>query len=110
VQPVIAILANGKARADVAVGQPVKFTGTIEAPPGSGLVIKAEWDFEGKGSYPVSSPVPGTAAKATVTTTYTFARPGTYFAVLRGYSQRRDARGTPFARIRNLARARVVVK
>ncbi len=110
IQPVVTVLANGAARTEVAAGQPVSFTGTIEAPPGTGHVIKAEWDFEGKGDYPVSAAIAGGSAKATVATSYSFARPGTYFAVLRGYSQRADAKGTPFARIRNLARARVVVK
>ena len=110
IQPVVTIAANGAARAEVAVGQPVRFTGTITAPPGTGTVIKAEWDFEGTGDYPVSSAVRGRAAAATVSARHAFTRPGTYFAVLRGYSQRADARGTPFARIRNLARARVVVK
>ena len=110
IQPVVTIAANGGVRAEVAVGQPVRFTGTITAPPGTGLVVKAEWDFDGKGDYPVSSPVSGKVATAMVRTTYTFSKPGTYFAVLRGYSQRAAAAGTPFARIRNLARARVVVK
>ncbi len=110
IQPVVTIAANGGVRAEVAVGQPVGFTGTITAPPGTGLVVKAEWDFDGKGDYPVSSAVSGKAATALVRATYTFSKPGTYFAVLRGFSQRRNAAGTPFARIRNLARARVVVK
>ena len=110
VQPVVTIAANGGARAEVSVGQPVRFTGTITAPPDTGLVVKAEWDFDGKGDYPVSSAVSGKAPTALVRTTFTFSKPGTYFAVLRGYSQRRDAAGTPFAQIRNLARARVVVK
>ena len=38
------------------------------------------------------------------------AKPGTYFVALRGYSQRANARGTPYAMIRNLARARGVVR
>ena len=73
-------------------------------------MVKAEWDFDGKGAYPVSSEVSGKAPTALVRTSYTFTNPGTYFAVLRGYSQRAAAAGTPFARIRNLARARVVIK
>lgn len=112
IQPVITLTANGAARSEVAVGQPVRFTGTITAPPGAGRVIKAEWDFEGAGDYPVSAAISGKSgtAKATVSASYSFAKPGTYFVALRGYAQRADARGTPFAMIRNLARARVVVK
>ncbi|MGE3689870.1 MAG: hypothetical protein AB7F98_00660 [Novosphingobium sp.] len=110
IQPLVSVLANGGARAEVAAGQPVRFTGTIEVPPGTGYVVGAEWDFEGKGDYPVTTRVPDRRTKATVSTTYTFTRPGTYFAVLRGYSQRSGNKTTPFARIKNLARARVVVK
>ncbi len=110
IQPVVTLRANGGVRAEVAARQPVRFTGTITAPPGTGTVIKAEWDFDGSGTFAQSSPVSGKAGTATVTTRHSFASPGTYFAVLRGYSQRKDAAGTPFAQVRNLARARVVVK
>ncbi len=110
IQPVITIAANGRALAEVAAGQPVRFTGTITAPPGTGLVVKAEWDFDGKGDFATNSPVSGRAGYATVTASHTFDKPGTYFAVLRGYAQRKDAAGTAFAQVRNLARARVVVK
>ena len=110
IQPVVTLKANGGARTEVAAGQPVRFTGSITAPPGTGLVVKAEWDFGGKGDFSVSSPVSGKAGYATVSTSHTFDKPGTYFAVLRGYAQRKDAAGTPFAQVRNLARARVEVK
>jgi hypothetical protein len=43
-------------------------------------------------------------------TTYTFSKPGTYFATLRVVSQRQGDANTPFARIENLDRVRVVVR
>jgi hypothetical protein len=106
----VTIKANGGARAEARVGQPISFSGTISAPPGAGAVVKAEWDFEGKGDFPVKSAVTPDKASAAVRTTYSFSRPGTYFATLRGYTQRQGDKTTPFARIRNLARARVVVR
>lgn len=109
VQPVVTVSVGGGDRIDIAAGQSVEFTGTIEVPPGAGSVIRAEWDFEGKGDFPVQSDIqPGT--KVTVHASHTFTKPGTYFATLRGYSQRDGDTDTPFARIRNLGRARVVVK
>jgi hypothetical protein len=42
--------------------------------------------------------------------TYTFSEPGTYFPVLRATSQREGDPNTPWARIENLDRVRVVVK
>ena len=48
--------------------------------------------------------------KVTITTTYTFTKAGTYFPTLRIASQREGDDKTPFARIQNLDRVRVVVK
>jgi hypothetical protein len=110
IQPLVSLQANGAARADVAAGQTVQFTGTIEVPPGTGSVVRAEWDFEGKGDFPVASELTDERAKVSVRASHAFARPGTYFVALRGSSQRSGDATTPFARIRNLARARVVVK
>src|SRR5262249_8419559 len=43
IQPVITLLANDAARADVSVGQPVTLSGRIQVPPGAGKVVKVEW-------------------------------------------------------------------
>jgi len=110
VQPVVTVLAEGRATARVKPGQTVNFTGTIDVPPGAGQVVHAEWDFDGKGAYPLSSPVGGRKTTKTVSASHSFAKPGTYFPALRVYSQRDSAAGTPFARIRNLGRVRVVVE
>ncbi len=110
IQPVVWLTANGKVRAEVAVGQPVKFSGTITVPPGAGEVIAAQWDFDGTGNFPVSSSVAHRAKTATVTIMHSFARSGTFFPSLRGISQRQDDARTPYARIQNLGRVRVVVK
>ncbi len=109
IQPLVVVAANGSARAEVAVGQPVQISGTITVPPGTGSVVGAEWDFDGSGSYPVKTPITGRRSSANVNMSHTFTAPGTYFVTLRGFSQRKPD-GTPFARLRNLARARVVVK
>jgi hypothetical protein len=112
IQPVVTLTANGGARADVKVGEPVTFAGVVEAPPNTGQVVRAEWDFEGRGDYPVKGQVVRTdasGARATVTTTRAFSKPGTYFPALRAASQRHPD-GTPYAQVENLARVRVVVK
>jgi len=112
VQPVVTLRANGAARTEVKVGQPVTFIGTVEVPPGTGKVVEAQWDFDGTGDFKVPGEVKlsdASGARATVTTTHSFASPGIYFAVLRASSQRQPD-DTPHARIPNLARARVVVK
>ena len=110
VQPVVALTANGGARAEIAAGQSVSFGGTITVPPGTGSVVAAEWDFDGAGKFPITSPVPKGAKTVTVRIAHRFDKPGTWFPALRGISQRQGDRATPYGRIENLGRVRVVVK
>jgi hypothetical protein len=110
IQPVVTLRVAGGQRAEVRAGQRVTFTGTIEVPPGAGGVVAAQWDFDGQGKFPASSSVRPGVKRATVSTTYSFARPGTYFVALRGVSQREGDAANPYRRIRNLDRVRVVVK
>ncbi len=109
IQPVVSLTANGKLRADVAVGQPVRFSGVITVPPGAGEVIAAEWDFDGAGDFPITSSVAHGSKTATVTMLHSFAHSGTFFPALRGISQRQGDARTPYTRIQNLGRVRVVV-
>lgn len=111
VQPVVVAQANGGARADVAVGEMVKFSAVIETPPNSGTLVGVEWDFEGNGDFPVTSQLTNaTSERVEVETTYAFSAPGTYFPAVRASSHREGKTDTPYARIANLGRVRVVVK
>jgi hypothetical protein len=110
IQPVVTLSVNGAERIEVLTGQSVTFNGTVEAPPGTGSIIAAEWDFEGTGKFEAANPVKRGAERMTVSMTHRFDKPGTYFTGLRGVSQRNEAAGTPYQRIRNLARVRVIVK
>ncbi|MBV1686708.1 PKD domain-containing protein [Novosphingobium sp. G106] len=110
IQPVVTLRVNGSDKVEVAAGQAVSFTGTIDVPPGAGSVVAAEWDFEGTGNFAETSAVPRGAKRATVIITHRFDKPGTYFTGLRGVSQRQGDRATPYTRIRNLDRVRVIVK
>jgi len=107
VQPVVTVQANGGVRADVKVGQAVNFSADVETPPKAGVIVKAEWDFEGTGEYPVVSDIKPDARIA-VKTTYTFTKPGTYFPALRVTSSRTAAKDD-YAQVLNLGRVRVVV-
>ena len=113
IQPVIALTVNGEKRIEVAVGKPVNFTAAIEVPGNSGKVVSADWDFDGAGTFPMVGKIVTAgkgSASVTVKTTHTFTKPGTYFTTLRAVSQRQGDARTPFARIQNLDRVRVVVK
>jgi len=115
VQPVVHVTANGRARADVSAGQSVTFSAVIEVPPGAGKIVAAEWDFEGEKTFPVvqeidASNTSAKGTKANLTIKHVFSKTGTYFPALRAASQRDGDRHTPYGRIRNLGRVRVVVK
>jgi hypothetical protein len=113
IQPVVELSVNGSSRADVAVGETVTFSGRIDVPSGAGTVVGTEWDFEGTGEYPHVDAYGDTDcafATRTVERTYAFTRPGTYFPALRATSHRRGDRTSPYGRIQNLGRVRVVVR
>jgi hypothetical protein len=109
-QPVVELKVNGSDRIDVKVDQVVTFTAKIEIPPDTGKVILAEWDFMGTGDYPVTGKINEPKSSVVLEKTYTFSKPGTYFPVLRATSQREGDPDTPYARVQNLDRVRVVVK
>jgi hypothetical protein len=58
VQPVIALQANGAEWTEVATGQEVNFSASIEVPPRTGKIVSVEWDFEGVGTFPVAGELP----------------------------------------------------
>ena len=109
VQPVVELQVDGAARAAISVGQSVTFTATIEAPEGAGQIVAAEWDFEGLGADPVSQDFGAPQTRVELSATHAYARPGTYYPVLRASSHRDGDARTPYALIQNIGRARVVV-
>lgn len=108
-QPVVELQANGAARAQVATGEPMTFTAVIETPEGAGQVVAVEWDFEGLGTYPVRETLDPPQARARLSATHTYSRPGTYYPVLRASSHRDGDQHTPYALVQNIGRARVDV-
>ncbi|HPW64189.1 MAG TPA: PKD domain-containing protein [Cyclobacteriaceae bacterium] len=110
-QPIVTLKANGSERAEVKKGKPVTFSATIDVPPNAGKVVAAEWDFEGEGTFPVAGKFTAdkNSSSVNVQATYRFTKAGTYFVTLRGTSQREGDITTPYTRIRNLGRVRVVV-
>ncbi|NHO66766.1 hypothetical protein G8770_14545 [Aestuariicella hydrocarbonica] len=113
IQPVVHVRANDQTRAEVSVNEVVTLSGTIEVSPTTGRIVTAEWDFDGAGTYPLKMDLSDAKHgnnQVIVTTTYRFDKQGTYFPVLRIASQRQGDAATPFARVQNLGRVRVVVK
>jgi hypothetical protein len=86
----------------------VTFRATAEVPPGTGLIVALEWDFDGSGHFAEVSVVEP-AARVSVERQHAVADPGTWFPAVRVISQREGSASTPYARLQNLARVRVVV-
>ena len=108
VQPIVSMTADGAVRADVAAGDAVTLAVTAEMPPGAGPVVAVEWDLaDGRGfaEREIVEPAPAVS----VTRTATFADPGTWFPAARVTAQRDGDAETPFARVQDVARTRVVV-
>jgi hypothetical protein len=111
IQPVVDLKANGSVRAEIASGASVTFTAEVEVPPGMGKIIVAEWDFDGQGTYPQATEASQLGkSEVQLRITHTFPKTGTYFPALRVASQRDGDFSTPFTRVQNLGRVRVVVK
>ena len=107
-QPVVSLTADGGARTDVPVGAEVTFRATAAVPDGTGAMVTFEWDVDGAGDFPVRDDV-GAGERAIVEHHHSFAQPGTYFPTVRVAAHRDGDGTTPYARIQNLARVRVVV-
>lgn len=109
IQPVVELTARGAESIEIAVGDEVRFKASIQAPPGTGEIVAAEWDFNGDGEFSAAAVVdPQETVK--VKDCFTFDEPGVYFPVLRATLQRQGDANTPFARVQNLGRMRVTVR
>jgi hypothetical protein len=108
IQPVASLTVDGGDRADVEVGEEVTLRVEAEVPPGTGSIVAVEWDFDGAGEFPVSDAVTP-AEEAAVERRWTAPSAGTFFPVVRVVAQRESDVVTPYARLRNIARVRVVV-
>jgi hypothetical protein len=85
-QPVMSFSANGAARAEVGVGQPVMLAARLEMPPRGGQIVQYKWAVDGKddGAPVVTKPQP----LVEVAREMRFDKPGTYVVRLTVNGQR----------------------
>lgn len=109
VQPVVTLRGGqGQERVDVTAGERVSLLARIDTIPGSGEVVSVEWDWRGTGRY-VEVNFEPSESTIKVRGTFRYCRPGTYIPNVRVTVQRDGDADTPYARVRNLGRARIVV-
>jgi hypothetical protein len=111
VQPVVRARVQQRKGAPVKVGRMVSFHATIELPDNTGSIVGVEWDFDGSGAFAVKSDLKATnSQQVEVDVRHAVDMPGPYFPAVRGSAQRDGRADSPYARIQNLARVRVVVE
>jgi hypothetical protein len=100
---------GGSPRADATAGDELPFRAVAEVPAGTGAIVAVAWDFDGSGRFAEVESVPP-AARVVAERRHSFAEPGTFFAAVRVVAHRDGDALSPFARLQNLARVRVVVR
>jgi plastocyanin len=106
VQPVAHATVNGSTRAEVKVGDTVRFVAKAVQPSGTGVIVAAEWDFLGTGAF-VPQQIRNNKSEITVEAQHVYDKPGTYFTSFRVGSSRIANGPKPY--VRNNARVRVIV-
>jgi hypothetical protein len=109
IQPAVVASVDGGTTVRAAVGQPVRLEVRAEAPPGAGRIIAAEWDFEGRGTWPHRHDVDGCSHRLTAAVNHAYAEPGIYFPCVRVASHGAGDTAAPDGRVLNLARLKVEV-
>ncbi|WP_286307897.1 PKD domain-containing protein [Agromyces mangrovi Wang et al. 2018] len=107
-QPSVDITTGGGQIITAKVGQAVPIVATARAPRGGGLIITAEWDFDGDGTYDARG-VASAKKNATVSTKHVFSEPGTYFVSVKVAAERNGDVDAEYALLQNIDRVRVVV-
>ena len=113
VQPSVVVSINGKQRADVKSGEQVKVHVKAECPSGTGKIVEASWCLDGKNFTQMvdleHAKVNAGGSRVEFDTVLSFDKVGTYFPTIRLYSERNGNVSTPYTRIPNIGKVRIVV-
>lgn len=120
VQPVVTLSANGAVCAAVQAGEKVTLTATAFMPKNAGGITEICIDPVAEKVFPnphaFAHAIPFETVKkdglsgATGSLETVYDKPGTYYAAVRVKGNRRGDAGEPFTQIRNIARAKIIVK
>ncbi|WP_407494343.1 PKD domain-containing protein [Elizabethkingia anophelis] len=110
IQPTADLTVNGKKSVEVSKGKKIKLKASVDLPAKTGSIVSVEWDFDGKGTFGTKGKFKKRLGGAKASISHRFTEPGIYFVTVRAISERNGNTTTPFARIQNLDKVRVVVK
>lgn len=100
-QPIVKLMAAETDCVRIRAGEKVDFSIVVELPDGAGTLERVEWNPYGLGFSDGETP-------CGLTRSFVYKKPGTYFASVRIQSNRQP--GDAYTRLRNLARARIIVE
>ena len=109
IQPVVSLSVNDSQRADAVAETTWSSAPRPRSRAETGFIVALEWDLDASGRFSVMEAVEA-APRLIVERRFSFAEAGTYFPTVRVVAQRDANRTTPYARLQNLARVRVVVR
>lgn len=81
-----------------------------QLPPNAGKIVSVEWDLDGSGKFATKENKVALNKNGVFKLSHSNTKPGIYFPTVRIASERNGDANTPFARIQNLDRVRVIIK
>jgi hypothetical protein len=108
IQPTVDLTIRGKEIATARAGGTVTLKAKAKVPPGTGKIVRAEWDLDGDGVY-TDAGLTRTRSVVKLKLTAAFEQRGTYLVALRVTSERNGDPTAQFALSQNLDRVQVVV-
>lgn len=114
IQASVEAKVNGKEQETIQKGVRLNFSGKVELPQSTGKLVYSAWDFDGSGEFKnivdlSQARISENGTQVEFSISYQFDQAGTYYPSLRIATQREGDSSTPFARIQNIDRVKVIV-
>ncbi|KQP70019.1 hypothetical protein ASF40_09280 [Microbacterium sp. Leaf288] len=109
VQPIVSLTVDGSERAEVTVGEEVELGVSAATVDAQSRIVEVRWDLDDSGEFAVRSDVTATT-EVDQSIRHSFSEAGTHFVSVKVTAQQHGDTETPFARVDNLARVRIVVR
>jgi len=110
IQASVQLSVAGKKKMQVKKGQTFLLTANTQLPPNAGKIVSVEWDLDGTGKFAIKEKNVSSSKKGIFQLSHAFKTSGVYFPTVRIATQQKGDTTTPFARIFNLDRVRVIVQ
>ena len=114
IQASVEAKVNGKEQETIQKGVRLNFSGKVELPQSTGKLVYSAWDFDGSGEFKnivdlSQARISENGTLVEFSISHQFDQAGTYYPSLRIATRREGDSSTPFARIQNIDRVKVIV-